>query len=92
MQVEVLIASCCTPKEVQRKIVSIVEGMKTEVPDLTWSLLDITSEPDLVVKYKAPVTPAVYIDGKLEFLGYPKMKELQAKIRKHNGQVATIHS
>ena len=80
MKVEVLIASCCTPVEVQRKVVSVLEGIKHDVPDLEWNLMDIEEYPELVVRYKAPMTPAIYIDGKLEFTGYPKQAALQAKI------------
>ncbi len=83
MEVEVLIASCCTPKEVRQKVVSVLEGMKEEVPDLDWKVMDITAEPELAVKYRAPMTPAIYIDGKLEFIGYPKQAALQARIKEH---------
>ena len=81
LKVEVLVASCCTPKEVQQKVVSVLEGMKGEVPELAWNVMDITAEPELVIKYRAPMTPAIYIDGKLEFMGYPKPAALQAKIK-----------
>lgn len=90
MQVDVLIASCCTPKEVQDKIVSIIEGMKAEVPSLTWSLID-SSAPEVAIKYRAPITPAIFIDGRLEFVGYPRMKELETKIREHKRQVVATH-
>ena len=81
MEVDVLIASCCTPLEVKEKVVSVLEGMKGEVPDLAWRVMDVTEEPELAVKYRAPITPAIFIDGKLEFIGYPKQAALRAKIR-----------
>ena len=84
MQVEVLIASCCTPKEIEQKVVAVLEGMKAEVPDLTWNVMDVSSAPELAVKYRAPITPAIYIDGKLEFVGYPREKALEAKIKERN--------
>ena len=87
MNVDVLVASCCTPKEVQQKIVSILEGMKGKVPDLSWNLLDITEKPELAVTYRAPMTPAIYIDGKLEFMGYPKPAALEAKIEARHHSV-----
>lgn len=83
MKVEVLVASCCTPTEVQRKIVSILEEMKGKVPDLVWNLTDITEKPELAIKYRAPMTPAIYIDGRLEFMGYPKQAVLEAKLQEH---------
>jgi thioredoxin family protein len=84
VRVEVLIASCCTPLDVQKKIVSILQDMKGQVPDLDWNVLDITKEPELAVSYKAPMTPAIYIDGKLEFMGYPKRSILESKIQALN--------
>lgn len=84
LEVEVLIASCCTPREVKEKVLSILEGMKREIPDLAWRVMDISEEPQLAVKYRAPMTPAIYIDGKLEFVGYPKQASLEAKIKAHN--------
>jgi len=81
VRVEVLVASCCTPLDVQRKIVSILQEIKGEVPDLDWNVMDITKEPEIAVKYKAPMTPAIYIDGKLEFMGYPKRSILESKIQ-----------
>jgi len=83
LNVEVLIASCCTPLEIRQKVVSVLEGMKGEVPDLAWRVMDVTEEPELAVKYRVPITPAIFIDGKLEFIGYPKQAALQAKIREN---------
>lgn len=81
VRVEVLIASCCTPLDVQKRIVSILQEMKGRAPDLEWNVMDITEDPELAVKYKAPMTPAIYIDGKLEFMGYPKRSMLESKIQ-----------
>ena len=86
LEVEVLIASCCTPFEVKKKVISVLEGMKGEVPDLAWIVMDITEMPELAVKYRAPMTPATYIDGKLEFMGYPKQTALQAKIKERHSE------
>ena len=80
MKVEVLVASCCTPVDVQKKIVSILEEMKGKVPDLSWNVMDIAKEPELAIRYKTPMTPAIYIDGKLELMGFPKRAVLEAKI------------
>jgi hypothetical protein len=81
VRVEVLVASCCTPLDVQKKIVAILQDMQGQVPDLDWDVLDITKDPELAVNYKAPMTPAIYIDGKLEFMGYPKRSILESKIQ-----------
>ncbi len=90
MRVEVLVASCCTPLDVQKKIVSILQEMKGEVPDLDWKVMDITEEPELAVTYKAPMTPAIYVDGKLVFMGYPKRSIFESKILElhHSNQIS----
>jgi len=85
VKVEVLIASCCTPRDVQTKIVEILREMKAGLPDMHWDVLDITKEPELAVKYGAPITPAIYVDGKLQFMGYPKRSVLESKIRELHG-------
>ena len=87
MKVDVLIASCCTPVDVQKRIVAVLEGIKSRVPSLEWKLMDIEKDPEIAVKYKAPMTPAIYIDGKLEMMGYPKQGLLEDKIREHSIQV-----
>ena len=84
--VEVLTASCCTSDEVRHKIESVLEGLKHEIPELSWSLIDIAEHPELSVKYEAPITPAIIVDGKLEFLGFPKKPALEAKIREYAGK------
>ena len=83
MKVEVLIASCCTPSEVQSKILSTLEGMKREIPDLEWSLLDVEKDPEIAVRFRAPMTPAIYVDGNLALIGYPKEGLLEAMIREN---------
>jgi protein-disulfide isomerase len=83
MKVEVITASCCTPADVQEKIESILENLKKEIPELSWSIVDIGEHPELAIKYKVPITPSIVVDGKLEFMGFPKKSALEAKIRSH---------
>lgn len=86
MKVEVLTASCCTSGDVQQKIESVLQGLKKEIPELSWSLCDIAEHPELPVKYKVPITPAIVVDGKLEFVGFPKKTALESKIREYAGK------
>ncbi len=81
MKIEILTASCCASADVKEKIESVLQGLKGEIPELSWSLLDIAEHPELPVKYKAPFTPAIVVDGRLEFVGFPKKAALEAKIR-----------
>lgn len=81
MKVDVLTASCCVRKDIMEKIEARLAILKHEIPDLEWAVLDIEKDPELAVKYSAPMTPAIFIDQKLELVGYPKERVLEAKIR-----------
>jgi protein-disulfide isomerase len=81
--VDVITASCCTPVDVQRKIESVLTSLKQEIPELNWNVHDIDKQPELALKYASPMTPAIFIDGKLELVGYPKQADLEAKVRAH---------
>jgi protein-disulfide isomerase len=43
--------------------------------------VDITERPDAAVKYRVMATPALAINGKLEFMGVPKEEALRARLR-----------
>ncbi len=81
MKVDVLTASCCVRKDITDKIESRLKTLKQEIPDLEWAVLDIENDPELAIRFSAPMTPAIFIDQKLEILGYPKERVLEAKIR-----------
>lgn len=81
MKVAIVTASCCVRKDVTDKIESRLETLKHEIPDLEWTVLDIEDDPELAVEYSSPMTPAIFIDHKLELLGYPKERVLEAKVR-----------
>jgi hypothetical protein len=81
MEVEIVTASCCTRGDIEQRIERVLRRLQVEIPELVWRTADITAEPELGVKYQVPTTPALLIDGRLEFLGYPKEAALEAKIR-----------
>jgi hypothetical protein len=85
LKVDVLVASCCTPVEVQSKILSTLEGLKREIPDLEWDILDVERDPEIAIKFRAPMTPAIFIDGNLAVMGYPKEGLLETKVREKYG-------
>ncbi len=86
MKVDVLTASCCVRKDITEKIEARLATLKQEIPDLEWAVLDIEKDPELAVRYRAPMTPAIYIDQELEIIGYPKERVLEAKIRDRAGK------
>ncbi len=55
-----------------------MERVRAEVPDLHLEEIDITAHPEIAVKYRVMATPAIAINGKLEFVGVPKEETLRA--------------
>ena len=53
-------------------VASIIEKAKTEIPEIHWVEVDVTQHPEVAVKYRIMATPAIAINGKLEFTGVPK--------------------
>jgi hypothetical protein len=60
--------------------VKLVEEAKAEIPDLHLEEVDITEHPEVAVKYRVMSTPALAINGKLEFLGVPREEALRARL------------
>jgi hypothetical protein len=87
--VEILLASCCNKDQIEKDIGPMLQNIKGEgVPELDWRFLDIEKDPNAMVKYAVPMTPAIVINGKIEFIGLPKRAKLESKIRdysKNNG-------
>ena len=54
--------------------------MREEHPDIRWTEIDITEHPEVAVKYRVMSTPAIAINGKLEFMGVPKEEELRRRL------------
>ena len=81
MKVDVVTASCCVRKDVVEKIEARLAMLKKEMPDLEWATVDIEKDPEAALRYSAPMTPAIFIDDRLEIVGYPKERVLEAKIR-----------
>lgn len=58
----------------------LVEEAKIEIPDLHLEEVDITEHPEVAVRYRVMSTPALAINGKLEFLGVPREEALRARL------------
>ncbi len=60
----------------------MIEKAKTEVPDIHIEEIDVAA---VAVKYRVMSTPAVAINGKLEFTGVPGEDALLARLRAVGG-------
>lgn len=49
--------------------------------DVKYEVIDITRNPEILQKYPILAAPGVVINGRLEFVGVPKEKELAEKIK-----------
>ncbi|MFA4935472.1 MAG: thioredoxin family protein [Candidatus Methanoperedens sp.] len=64
--------SCTNCAAVERMLDKM--GVKYEV-------IDITRNPEMLQKYPILAAPGVVINGKLEFVGVPREKELTEKLK-----------
>lgn len=71
--VMVLTTPSCTNCAAVEKMLDKL-GVKYEV-------IDITKAPEILQKYPIMAAPGVVINGKLEFVGVPKEKDLAEKIK-----------
>lgn len=51
-----------------------------EVPEVHVEEIDVTANPAVAVRYRVMATPAIAIDGKLEFTGVPREDALRARL------------
>jgi len=59
----------------------VVEKMLDEM-NMSYDVIDVTEKPEYLEKYPIFTAPGVVIDSKLEFIGIPKIDELEKKLSK----------
>ncbi len=59
--------------------------MKSQVPEVYVEEIDVAAHPAVAVKYRVMATPALAINGKLEFTGVPGEEALLARLRSAGG-------
>ena len=64
-------------------VASTIEKIKARIPEIRFAEIDITERPEIAVKYRIMATPAIAINGKLEFTGVPKEEALRDRIAEH---------
>ncbi len=57
-----------------------LEKAKEEFPEVSFHEVDLTEHPEVAVKYGVMATPALVINGRLEFIGVPQEKQLKARL------------
>lgn len=62
-------------------VARLIEQARTEIPDLHFEEVDITEHPDVAVRYRVMATPAIAINGRIEFSGVPREDALLARLR-----------
>ena len=61
-------------------VVTLIEKAKRQVPDVHVEEIDVAANPAVAMKYRVIATPAIAIDGKLEFTGVPREEALRARL------------
>lgn len=58
----------------------MIDEARAECSGLQLEELDVTEHPGLALKYRVVATPAIAIDGRLEFVGVPREDALRARL------------
>ncbi len=62
-------------------VAALIEKAKSGVPDIHVEEIDVAANPTVAVKYRVMATPAIAINGRLEFTGVPREDALLARLR-----------
>jgi hypothetical protein len=63
-------------------VVSAIEGVRRQIPDLTMEVINLAEHPEVAVKYRIMAAPAIAINGALAFSGTPKEADLRRRLLK----------
>ena len=64
-------------------VADLIARLRGEIQGIHLAEVDITREPEVAVKYRIMATPAIAINGKLEFMGVPREEVLRETIAQH---------
>ena len=59
----------------------MIEKAKSQTPDIEVEEIDVGANPAVAVKYRVMATPAIAINGRLEFTGIPREEALLARLQ-----------
>ena len=81
IKIDVITAPGCTQcVKAKETIKKVLEGQK----NVEYREISLIDHPDVAVKYGIMGTPAVIINGKLEFEGNPKEEKLRKKLEEYS--------
>jgi predicted thioredoxin/glutaredoxin len=66
-------------------VVAVIDKVKQQIPDIQVEEIDVAENPAVAVRYRVMSTPAIAIDGTLEFTGVPREERLLARLRRAAG-------
>lgn len=58
----------------------VIDSVRAECHDVWLTVVDVTEQPAVAVKYRVTATPAIAIDGVLAFRGVPPAHVLRDRI------------
>jgi protein-disulfide isomerase len=61
-------------------VATLIGKAKGQVPEIQVEEIDVAANPAVAVKYRVMSTPAIAINGKLEFTGVPREDALLARL------------
>ena len=62
-------------------VAKLIQEASADLEGLQLDEVDISQRPDVAVKYEVMATPAIAINGRLEFTGVPAEDALRARLR-----------
>jgi predicted thioredoxin/glutaredoxin len=62
-------------------VATLIEKAKSQVPDVKVEEVDVAANPAVAMKYRVMSTPAIAINGKLEFTGIPRKQALLERLQ-----------
>lgn len=58
----------------------IIDDVRRDHPEVEFEVIDITERPEVAVRYRVMMTPAIAINGELAFAGIPSEPALRAQL------------
>lgn len=62
-------------------VARLIEEARAAMPDVQVEEVDVTEQPEVAVRYGVMATPAIVINGRLEFVGVPSERALRERLR-----------
>ncbi len=60
--------------------VRVIDDVRRDHPEVEYQVIDITERPEVAVRYRVMMTPAIAINGELAFAGTPDEGALRARV------------